>query len=119
MPGFNNYGKALMLNEVRNVATHISLHSGDTGDAGLNEISGGGYARWAVTTADFTAVSEGAFLTNADHTFDAEPAQSAPYIGLWDNSNFIGGGAVTGDTEANAEGEIVLKAGTSINLNAA
>jgi hypothetical protein len=121
MPGFNNDGKAVMLGALRTAITHISLHSASPSTTGANELSGNGYARWAIVTADdFSAVSAGAFTTLVDETFTTAPSQTITHIGIWGaGPTFYGGGTITGDTAANAEGAFILKEGTSINLNAA
>jgi hypothetical protein len=119
MPGFNNDGKAVMLNALRSAVDGISLHSASPSTTGANELSGNGYSRQAVTTADFNTVATGAFTTNKDFTFTTAASQTITHIGLWDDTLFLGGGAITGDTAANAEGSFVLQSGTSINLNAA
>jgi hypothetical protein len=117
MPGYNTDGKAIMLGALRAAIDEISLHSSDPGNNGANEVSGGTYARWAVDTGDFTAVSGGAFATNDDHEFDGPAAGAATHFGIWADSTFVGAGAITGDTQFNSEGKFVLQSGTALDLN--
>ena len=122
MPGFNNDGKAVMLGALRTAITHISLHSASPSTTGANEVTGGSpaYARVAVTASDWDAVATGAFLLSEDTPFNGPASGTASHIGLWGSGpTFYGGGAITGDTAFNAEGAFILKAGTSVNLNAA
>lgn len=118
MPGFNNSGKAIMLGALRAEITHISIHTDNPSTTGTQEVSGGGYARWAVDTGDFNTVSGGAFTTNKDHEFSGPANEDATHVGIWDGSTFLGGGAITGDNLFNAEGKFILQSGTSFNLNA-
>jgi hypothetical protein len=62
---------------------YVSLHSGRPGDTGANEISGGGYARQAVT---LTAASGGASENSAAVSFSNMPAVTVVAFGLWDAS---------------------------------
>ena len=93
----------------------ISLHSGDPGAAGTaNEVTGGGYARGAVT---FNAASGGERLLSADETFSTPASQSVTYFGFWEAAGptFKGSVAASGDTAANSAGEYVVK-GTTTKL---
>ena len=62
---------------------YVSLHSADPTDAGGNEISGGSYARKAVT---FGAPSNGTSTNSADVTFDQATASwgTITHIGIQD-----------------------------------
>lgn len=64
--------------------SHLSLHSGDPGTAGDNEIAGGSpaYARKAVS---WSAASGGSKAISAGVTFDV-PATTVRYIGMWSAS---------------------------------
>ena len=114
---FTNNAKDGMLGPVRGRITDLSIHTGDPSTTGANEVSGGGYARVAVTTSDFTSPSAGAFTLNNDKDFVAGAATNALFFGAWDDTTFLGGGAITGDTAFNAEGDFILKSGTSFDLN--
>ncbi len=62
---------------------YVSLHSADPTDAGGSEISGGSYARKAVT---FGAPSNGTSTNSADVTFDQATASwgTITHIGIQD-----------------------------------
>lgn len=62
---------------------YVSLHSGRPGDTGADEITGGGYARQAVT---FGAASGGATDNTAAVDFPNMPAVTVVAFGLWDAS---------------------------------
>lgn len=74
--------------------THASLHSSYPGTTGANEISGGAYARKAVTVS---AASGGQRILASSVAFTV-PACTVRWIGWWDGSNFLfgtpNGGAV-------------------------
>ena len=127
MPGFTNDAKNTMLAAITgkasptNTITHISLHTGDPGSNGANEVTGGdpAYARVAVTEADWDAAANGEITLAEDTPFDGPANGDATHMGIWDGSTFLGGGAITGDTTFNAEGDFVLQAATRLDLNAA
>jgi len=60
--------------------THASLHSGHPGDAGANEISGGGYARVAVT---FAAAAAGVRAQTGSADFAVPAGATVQYVGFW------------------------------------
>lgn len=61
---------------------YVSLHSGDPGDTGLNEVSGGSYAR---QNATFSAAASGATANTNELTFSDMPAVTGvAYAGVWD-----------------------------------
>ena len=63
-----------------------SLHSAFPGTTGLNEISGGSYARQTVA---LNAAAGGQRLLNAAVTFPV-PACTVRWVGYWNNDTFIG-----------------------------
>ena len=112
--------KNFMLTALRAEITAISIHTGDPGLTGLNEVVGGSYARAAVTTADWNAASAdaaGEVRLNNDKAFVANSGESATYFGLWAGTTFLGGGAISGDTVFNSNGDFTLKLGTKFDLN--
>ena len=121
MPGYSDNGKHIMLDHLAGEITDISLHSDDPGSTGANEITGGdpAYARVSVTGADWDAAAAGAVELNNDKEFDGPADQSVSHFGIWAGTDFLGGGGLTGDLAFNAEGDYVLQAGTSFDLNAA
>lgn len=60
--------------------SHASLHSGHPGDNGANEISGGSYARVAVT---FAAASGGARAQTGSVDFAVPAATTVQHVGFW------------------------------------
>jgi hypothetical protein len=80
---------------------YVSLHTGDPGLTGANEVIGGSYAREAVS---FGAASGGAMENDALVRFDSVPAGTITHLGLWDAAsagNFLWGGALTASKTQN------------------
>lgn len=96
--------------------SHVSLHSAAPGDTGINELSGGGYARVAAT---FSAASGGARALSVDVDMTAPAGSTVAYVGYWtalSGGTFLGYDAVTSEAFA-AEGTYrVLASGTSLSL---
>jgi hypothetical protein len=85
---FSTDAKNLMLDHLvrgtvaANEITHVSLHNGDPGDTGANEISGGGYARQVITHV--TPASAGSIShTSPDPVFSVPAAETILYVGFW------------------------------------
>ena len=95
----------------------LSLHATDPGSTGTGEVAGGGYARVAVTEADFNSATNGEITTDNDKTFSGPANQAVGFYGAWDSGVFVGGGALTGDATFNAAGQYILKTGTKLDLN--
>lgn len=100
------------------VITSLSLHSGDPATS-ANQVG----SRISVTDADFDApgaTTAGEVELNNDKTFSDLPAdQTVATFGVWEEAGptLLGGGSLSGDTQANSNGEYILKAGTSLDLN--
>lgn len=66
-------------------AVYVSLHDGDPGETGANEISGGSYAR---QSAAFSQVSNDTWDNDAAIDFTDMPSQtgadSVDHVALWD-----------------------------------
>lgn len=60
--------------------THISLHSAQPDATGSNEITGGGYAREAIS---FNAASAGSTSNAATVSFASLPTATVTHVGLW------------------------------------
>jgi hypothetical protein len=80
----NTNGQNSLVDGLAAVVTHISLHNGDPGTTGVNELTGGSpaYARKAVTWA---AAASGQRSNTAQLLFDV-PAVATPgvaYLGFW------------------------------------
>lgn len=94
----------------------VSLHSGDPGTTGANQIAAAG-----LQAATFNAAASGERLLNADVAFTGMAAgQPVTFFGAWLNAGtvFKCGAALTGDQAANASGEYTLK-GTTTKITAA
>lgn len=61
-------------------ATHLSLHTADPGTTGASEVTGGSYARQAIT---FAAAAAGVSASNVVCTFAVMPAVTVTHVGLW------------------------------------
>jgi hypothetical protein len=90
-------------------ALHISLHTGDPGRTGANEVTGGSYARVARAPLDanWTAPADGAVENAAAITFPSPTANwgSITHAGVWDAAtagNFLGRADVVPDKTVNA-----------------
>jgi hypothetical protein len=90
MAEMSNYLENALINGTLRATTYtapttvyVSLHSADPGDGGGNEISGGSYARKAVT---FGAPSDGVSTNSADVTFDQATGSwgTITHIGIQD-----------------------------------
>lgn len=105
MPGMSTYLAGKVIDHIlRNqaytpVATvYVSLHTADPGLTGTNEVTGGTYARQAVT---LTAAASSHTDNNALLSFTLMPVVAAPgvtFAGLWDaatTGNFFYGGPLT------------------------
>jgi len=90
---------------------YLSLHSATPGQNGASEITGGSYARQALT---FGAASGGSESSTNSQTFTNLPVEASgiPYFGIWSAASggtYIGGGTTTGLTGS-------LPAGISVNF---
>jgi len=99
----NDVLNALLRNVALQIAqSYAALHNADPTDAGLNEISGGSYARQAVT---FDVPSAGATANSADVDFTDMPAETVTHCSLWDAStvgNMLYYGSLTASKTVNA-----------------
>ncbi len=87
------------------IASHASVHTADPGGTGTSEVSGGGYARQAVT---WTAASAGSRSATATLSFTAAASTGATHTGLWSalsGGTWYGGQALTGDQTFNVAGD--------------
>lgn len=100
----STYAKNALLNALfRNVSfsvttPYVSLHTADPGDTGTGEVTGGTYARKAVT---FAPASGGQAANDALERIDGMPAVTVSHSGLFDAisaGNWLGGNAITART---------------------
>lgn len=64
--------------------SHLSLHTGDPGSAGANEVTGGGYARIAVA---WDAAVGGVADSTAEVIFDVPANITITHTGAWSASS--------------------------------
>ncbi len=115
MSALSSYIRDALLNEIfRNTNyappanVYVSLHTGDPSTTGANEVSGGSYARVAVsTTGGFSAPSSNTIDNAAAITFPTATASwgTVTHVGIWDASsagNFLIGGALTSAKAVNS-----------------
>lgn len=82
------------LDDLDVLATHVSLHTADPGTTGADEVTGGSYAREAVTWA---AASGGSKTSTGALTFQIPASTNFTHFGLWSASSggtFRGGGVL-------------------------
>ncbi len=90
---------------------YVSLHTADPGETGANEVTGGSYARQAVT---FSAPASKATSNSAAIEFTNMPACTVTHVGLWDaasGGNFWWGGALTQSKTINVGDTFKINAG--------
>jgi hypothetical protein len=83
-----------MLNDLDGLATHASLHTADPGTTGADEVTGGSYARQAITWA---AASAGSKTLTATVVMQIPPGTTITHAGTWSAisaGTFRGGGAL-------------------------
>jgi hypothetical protein len=121
MPGISNFLEEAILNAVFNsaaldvAAVYVSLHTGDPGETGADEVTGGTYARQDASAA-FAPASGGAIQTDVDIDWPADtmPACTITHLGVWDaatSGNFLWGGALAASKVVNANDPVHLEAG--------
>ena len=76
----------------------ISLHTGDPGNNGANEVSGGTYAR--ATGLTFGAASNGRRTCSTQPVMNVPSGTTVSWVGLWNSSTFVGKYDVTDETFA-------------------
>ena len=111
MAGFTDTAKNAMLdNQLPSGSASLSLHSGDPGGTGANEISGGSpaYARKTVT---LTAASGGVKThSSGSQTFDVPAGATVAYVGVWVSSVFRCGFALPSPKYYATQGTLDLAA---------
>lgn len=71
-------------------STFLSLHTGDPGITGADEVTGGSYARQA---ENFSAAASGAITNASAISFTGMPACTVIYVGFW---TLVSGGTFKG-----------------------
>ena len=106
----SNYLEEKILNKIFSdtnftVSTvYISLHTGDPGETGASEATGGSYIR---QLASFDAASNpaGTVQNSAIIDFTSMPSTTITHIGMWDDEsagNFLWGGSFTASKVVNS-----------------
>lgn len=95
--------------ELDSLIDNMSLHNGDPGTNGANEISGGGYARVAPT---YSVDGDGDLTLDAPVAFVGTASQAVTHAGLWGGGTFRGGFALSGDAAFSTGGEYNVTTGT-------
>lgn len=93
---------------------YLSLHSASPGDTGANEISGGSYARQAITFGD---ASGGSMASTDAQNFTGMPAESGNlWFGIYTAAT--GGTYLLGDTSADGSVTGPVAAGAQVTYSA-
>ena len=79
MAGYNATSKDVALTAIGAAATYVSLHNADPGTTGLNEISGGSYARVQTTWGTAAASS----MAGSQVTINVPASTTVAYWGVW------------------------------------
>ena len=90
---------------------YISLHDGDPGDNGANELSGGSYVRG---TVGFDAAASAATSNTDALAFTGLPGATITHLAVWDaesGGNFAWGGALTAPKTVAAGDGVTFSAG--------
>jgi hypothetical protein len=95
--------------ELDSLIDAMSLHNGDPGTTGANEISGGGYTR---ETPTYSVDGDGDLTLDATVAFVGTASQAVTHAGLWGGGTFRGGFALAGDAAFSTGGEYNVTAGT-------
>jgi hypothetical protein len=78
---------------------YISLHTGDPGVTGANEVTGGTYVRQASSSSNWSAAASAQSSNISSISFSGlTPALTITHVGMWDavsGGNFLNGGALT------------------------
>ena len=96
MTGLSSAGETVVLAAIVTTAT-VSLHTGDPGDTGINEVTGGAYARQGPVAFTNSGSNPTVAANSAIVTFPVATASwgSVAYFGLWNGAAFIGSGQIT------------------------
>jgi len=121
MTGLSSVGETAVLSPLTTTA-YVSLHTGDPGNTGATEVSGGAYARQGPITFANAGNNPTVASNSSIITFPVATGAwgTVAYFGVWDaatSGNFRGSGAVTtpkavnsGDTARFAAGALTITA---------
>ena len=114
MSGFTASAKDVMLGALRTEITQVSLHSSAPGATGVGELTGGSYARKAVT---LTVPAGGAMTVSNAPVFDVPPSATVAHVGFWAGAAFRGSATVVTEVYSAAGGTYTLLNTTQLDLN--
>jgi hypothetical protein len=93
--------------------SYVSLHTADPGTTGASEVTGGTYARVAVT---WNAASGGSVSNNGALSINLPASTTASYFGVWGASTsgtyYIGGALSPSVTTGASAGVITIASGS-------
>jgi hypothetical protein len=93
--------------------SYVSLHTGDPSTTGANEVTGGSYARVAVT---WNSPSSGSVTQSNALSINLPASTTASYFGVWSASTsgtyYIGGALSPAITTGASAGVITIAAGS-------
>lgn len=90
---------------------YVSLHTGDPGETGASEATGGSYVR---QSSSFDVAAAGATANTGAITFTSMPSGTLTHVGCWDASsagNFLWGGSLTASKTLNTGDTFQINAG--------
>lgn len=82
-----------MLDHLDTLVTHVSAHTADPGATGLNEVSGGSYARQSLT---FAAAASGNLDSSNQPVIPVPAGTTITHLGLW---SALSGGTFYGSVD--------------------
>lgn len=97
---------------------YLSLHTATPGTTGASEVTGGSYARQAIT---FASPSGGSQASSSAQSFTSMPAEAGgtPYFGIWSaatSGTYECGGSTSGLSGAISAGATITFASGAITL---
>ena len=100
-------GRNRAVDGVAGTVSHLSLHDGDPGTTGTNELSAGtaGYARVAKT---YDPASNGSADIASPAVFDVSGGDTASHWGAWDDTDFLFGEELTEAQQFATDGQYTL-----------
>jgi len=98
--------------------SYVSLHTADPGTTGASEVTGGTYARVAVT---WNSPSGGAVTNNGALSINLPASTTASYFGVWSattSGTYYIGGALSPSVTTGASAGVITIASGSLSVTA-
>ena len=98
--------------------SYVSLHTADPGTTGASEVTGGTYARVAVT---WNAASGGSVSNNGALSINLPASTTASYFGVWSattSGTYYIGGALSPSVTTGASAGVITIASGSLTVTA-